>query len=71
MIGLTAINDNGVRASMAGKRLAQEVFGRRQVSVLASLGVGKSRCWLKKNATVSPTLSMARYRYIHLPRTFM
>jgi hypothetical protein len=45
VIGLTAINDNGVRASMAGKRLAQEAFGHRQVSVLASLGVGKSRCW--------------------------
>jgi hypothetical protein len=31
MIGLTTINDNGVRAPMAGKRLAQEAFGRRQV----------------------------------------
>jgi hypothetical protein len=34
-IGPAAVDDNAVRASMAGKRLAQEAFRRRQVSVFA------------------------------------
>jgi hypothetical protein len=46
-VGLAAVDDNPFRPTMTFHHLADEADN-------------KSRCWLKKNSTVSPALSMAR-----------
>lgn len=54
MIGLAAVDDDAI-----GPAMVLQGFLKKR------LAAGSSRCSLNQNSTVSPTLSMARWRYIH------
>jgi hypothetical protein len=59
-VGLAAVDDDPLRSAVPLECLAQKALGRSQIAPLA-----------EPNSTVSPLLPMARYTYIHRPRTLM